>query len=167
MQIKKTEIAVIGLTVAFVFFLLGYFTGQSGAKGTFDVKTRLSPEKTSVNTQIAQTDISAAPTVGPVPTGMPSSIAPAPSDSSSNPETPQASEATQGEPAEETGALVDINTADIDGLMTLPGIGEVLAGRIMEYRSVNGAFKQIEDIMYVKGIGEKTFEGIRDLITVG
>ncbi|MCK4388321.1 MAG: helix-hairpin-helix domain-containing protein, partial [Dehalococcoidia bacterium] len=51
-------------------------------------------------------------------------------------------------------------------LETLPGIGEVLAQRIVDYRSENGPFKRIEDLLKVSGIGEATFEKIKDYITV-
>ncbi|NMB06946.1 MAG: hypothetical protein GX981_00990 [Tissierellia bacterium] len=60
---------------------------------------------------------------------------------------------------------ININIAPKEQLMTLPGIGEVLAGRIVEYRE-NTPFKSIEDIKNVSGIGDKKFEGIKDLITI-
>ena len=61
---------------------------------------------------------------------------------------------------------VNINTAMESELNTLPGIGEVLAKRILDYRSTNGFFKTTEDIRNVTGIGEKRFNDIKDLITV-
>lgn len=63
-------------------------------------------------------------------------------------------------------SLVDINTADQATLETLPGIGPVMAQRIIEYRDQNGFFNTKEDIMNVKGIGEATYTQIRDLIVV-
>jgi competence protein ComEA len=63
--------------------------------------------------------------------------------------------------------LVNINTAPAAELETLPGIGPALAGRIVEYREANGPFETIEQIQNVPGIGPATFEGLRDLITVG
>ena len=65
------------------------------------------------------------------------------------------------------GALVNINTATASELETLPGVGEVTARRIIEYREANGPFGAIEEIQDVSGIGPKTFEGMRELITVG
>jgi competence protein ComEA len=64
-------------------------------------------------------------------------------------------------------AKVNINTAPASELETLPRIGPKVAQRIVDFRTKNGNFKKIEEIMKVQGIGEKVFEGIKDLITVG
>ena len=61
---------------------------------------------------------------------------------------------------------VNINIADAQTLMTLPGIGEVRAAAIIEYRQKVGAFEKIEDIMNVKGIKTGTFSKINSLICV-
>ncbi len=61
---------------------------------------------------------------------------------------------------------IDINRAEPWLLEGLPGIGEVLAQRIVDYRSENGPFKRIEDLLKVSGIGPATFEKIKDYITV-
>lgn len=66
---------------------------------------------------------------------------------------------------EQAGGLVNINTASLEQLMSLPGIGEVTANAILEYREQNH-FERVEDIMNVTGIGEAKFNGIRDLICV-
>ena len=68
---------------------------------------------------------------------------------------------------EEQVELIDINTADVDTLSTLPGIGPTLAQRIVDYRDTYGPFFYIEDIMNVEGISATTFENIKDLITTG
>lgn len=62
---------------------------------------------------------------------------------------------------------VDINTADLDALMTLPGIGEELARRILDYRQENGNFQSLEDLTNVNGIGTKRLEAILDYATAG
>lgn len=64
------------------------------------------------------------------------------------------------------GNLININTADEKELQNLKGVGPVIAGRIVEYRTNNGAFQSIEDIKKVRGIGAKTFEKMKDSITV-
>jgi len=61
---------------------------------------------------------------------------------------------------------IDINRAEPWLLEVLPGIGETLAERIVDYRSVNGPFQRIEDLLKVSGIGEATFENMKDFITV-
>jgi len=62
--------------------------------------------------------------------------------------------------------MVNINTADIDELCQLEGIGEVLAERILEYRTKNGEFYSVEELINVYGIGEKILEKLMGHITV-
>ena len=62
---------------------------------------------------------------------------------------------------------VNINTAGVEELMSLPGIGKAYAERIVEYRQKNGPFKKVEDLLNVRGIGEKTFDRIRTRLSVG
>ncbi len=62
--------------------------------------------------------------------------------------------------------LVNINTADLQALMSLKGIGEVKAQRIIEFRTGHGVFVTPEDITRVDGIGQGIFEQIKDRITV-
>lgn len=61
---------------------------------------------------------------------------------------------------------ISINSATLELLMTLPGIGEAKAKSIITYRKENGEFKNIEDIMNVSGIGESVFEKIKEYITI-
>lgn len=61
---------------------------------------------------------------------------------------------------------VNINTADLDELQTLPRIGEKVAQRIIDYRKEHGPFKKIEELMKVRGVGEKTFKLLKDKIEV-
>ncbi len=63
-------------------------------------------------------------------------------------------------------SLVNINTANVDTLSTLSGIGKSTAQKIIQYRNENGYFDTIEDIMNVSGIGENKFNAIKDNITV-
>ena len=69
-------------------------------------------------------------------------------------------------PSEPQNTKININTASVSELMTLDGIGEVKAKAIVEYRTENGNFKSIDDLVLISGIGEKTLEKNRDRITV-
>ena len=62
---------------------------------------------------------------------------------------------------------VNINTADIAELSALPGIGEVLAQRIMDYRNKNGFFSAPEELLNVSGIGAGKLEAILDYVSTG
>ena len=61
---------------------------------------------------------------------------------------------------------ININTATIEELDTLPGVGEATANKIVNHRSENGEFKSIEEIKNVNGIGDKKFEEIKNLICI-
>ena len=83
---------------------------------------------------------------------------------------PAVTEATEARtiPAETAApGPVNINTATAQQLQTLPGIGEVLAQRIIDYRESNGDFRSVGALINVSGIGEKKLEAIWDLVTTG
>ncbi|WP_411699176.1 ComEA family DNA-binding protein [Conyzicola sp.] len=61
---------------------------------------------------------------------------------------------------------VNINTADVAALETLPRVGPAMAERIIAWRDENGRFSAVEDLMSVAGIGEKTFDALKDLVTL-
>lgn len=73
--------------------------------------------------------------------------------------------ATSGEATTSDGR-VDINSATIQQLQLLPGIGETIAQRILDYRTENGDFKSIEDLLQVNGIGQAKLEQMRPYIKV-
>jgi competence protein ComEA len=68
--------------------------------------------------------------------------------------------------AQEPSAKIDLNSASVETLQTLPGVGPRTAERIVEYRDSNGPFQKIEELMNVSGIGEKSFLRLRELIVV-
>lgn len=65
------------------------------------------------------------------------------------------------------GAVVNLNSATVEQLETLPGIGPRAAQRILEFRAKNGGFKKVEDLMKIQGIGERSFLKLKPLVTVG
>ena len=68
--------------------------------------------------------------------------------------------------APSAGGLVNLNTATMAELQTLPGIGAVLAQRIMDYRTSHGGFRSVNDLRQVDGIGESKFAQLKDRVTV-
>lgn len=73
---------------------------------------------------------------------------------------------TETKAAQQTETLININTAGIEQLCTLPGIGESRAGSIIAYREAHGSFKTTEEIMCVEGIKEGAYSKIRDKISI-
>ena len=82
-------------------------------------------------------------------------------------ETDTSTETSSQQSSDVITGLININTATCEELQTLPGIGEVIARRIVDYREENGNFQTVQDIAQVDGIGAKRLEAIIDLITVG
>ena len=96
--------------------------------------------------------------IGPGPLTATGAVAAA----TSGPVSPAASPGTTG-----AGALIDINTADVTELEELDGVGPVLAAAIVQWRTDNGPFTSVEDLLDVSGIGDATLAGMRDQVTVG
>jgi competence protein ComEA len=80
---------------------------------------------------------------------------------------PAAKSTAAAKPAPVPSAPININTATQTQLESLPGVGAKAAQRILEYRKQNGNFKKVEDLMNVKGFGEKTFLKLKPMLTVG
>lgn len=83
------------------------------------------------------------------------------------PTPPEATKVAQPPTPASVPGLINVNTATIEELDQLPGIGPVLAGRIVEDREANGPFRSVDDLLRVPGIGEVLLAKLRDLVTVG
>jgi len=162
MRFRKLEIVVVGLTLAFVCFIGGYFTGMKSSVAVVSTYARYEEPQQNNNTGTNEHSPDAA-----MPTVVP------PESKAAGAAGPPSVEAGEERPVDSVGipresdGRININTASRAELTDLPGIGNVLAGRIVDYRASNGQFSRIEDIRKVSGIGEKRFEAIRDRITVG
>jgi len=152
MRLKRLELVVLGLTLAFACFIGGYFTGRSlnavsiEPFASYQNEERQIPEPVTPSVQGAPDEPKTDSTEPPGAIGG------------------QKQDAV-GAPRDSDGRI-NINLASRSELMDLPGIGSVLSERIVEYRRLNGPFSKIEDLRNVSGIGEKRYETIKDKITV-
>lgn len=80
---------------------------------------------------------------------------------------PKLGSATPSASAAGEGGKININSASASELEELPGIGEVMAGKIIDYRTAHGAFQKIEDLQLVSGLGKNVYDKIAPLITIG
>ena len=159
MRLRRLELVIIGVTLAFACFIGGFFTGRSWSTVNIVPIQGVHPQALPSqalpgNTTDDRTDGSIeAPPLETVQTPQDNTSA----DISNEP---------AGTPRNGDGRI-NINIATQSELTDLPGIGNVLASRIVDHRRQHGDFKRIEDIRNVSGIGEKRYEAIQDKITIG
>lgn len=159
MRFKWYEITCCFLLAVFISFVLGYFIGRDSVDGTILItpandilleQKEINFDNQKENSDILNDDISDADSI----------------DSGSSVEMENKSPENEDN-NESTGLLVNINMASAAELKAeLPGIGDVLSQRIVEYREQHGRFMSKEEIKNVSGIGTKTYEKIKDLITI-
>ena len=77
------------------------------------------------------------------------------------------SEAGDAADVDESRARININTATAEELEALPGVGEVIATRIVAYREQNGPFRSVDDLIHVEGIADRAIDDMRELVTTG
>jgi len=81
-------------------------------------------------------------------------------------ETTTTESSSGGKSSSEVSGVVNLNTASVSELDSLPGIGPTYAQRIIEYRQSNGGFKSTDELKNVKGIGDKTFDKLKNSVTI-
>lgn len=151
----RPELLICALAFGALCFLGGFFAGRNSLRPLDAVLAETA--KTAADTEEAQDPDTPA------------------AEAADTPEDTAPEETAPGDPAEETPAeapaqdedgRIDLNTATAADLETLPGVGPVLAARILDYRAAYGPFRAVEELLNVSGIGEKKLEAIRSLVTV-
>ena len=152
MKLSKAEAVSIIITLIFVaaVIVISLWTGGSDAAVSVSFQNINSAETAAVTSPAP-----AENSISPSPASAVNSVLPSPA--------PSESKTTA---AVSPQALININTATAQELCSLPGIGEVLAKRIIEYRQAHGSFKNTGAIMNVSGIGAVKYKNIKDLIVV-
>ena len=156
---NKTLAALCALVLVFCGFTGGFFCGRntriSAIQTTKTVYETLPAETVIVMREVLVT-LPPETTAPPAETSAPSKSTPA-----------KQTEEKATKPTEPKVTFpVNINTASKRELDALPGIGEVLAQRIIDYRKANGGFSSVDELVKDKGIGEKTLEKIKPYATV-
>jgi len=163
MRLRRLEIIFIGITLAFICFMGGFFTGRSWS--VVNIVAAISETENNTGTTVNLASVQTPQDEQQSQSVIQNPVTDDKQEPAEIPDTEAPSEAT-GAPKQGDGKI-NINIASQSELKDLPGIGDVLASRIIDYRRQNGDFSRIEDIKNVSGIGEKRFQAIEDKITVG
>jgi len=164
MRLRRLEIIIIAVTLAFTFFMGGFFAGRNW--NTVNIISASAQNESNRTTTIELPQDNHAVNSRETPANRQTTEnIPEENNQTATVNTETPAEAI-GQPVINDGRI-NINTASQSELTDLPGIGNVLASRIVDYRKAHGNFNKIEDIKNVSGIGDKRYETIQDKITVG
>ena len=169
---NKAAAALAALVLLFGGFTGGFFLGRNTRVGTIQTTKTVTVEVPGETVVILQEVLVTLPPET-VPPTQPSGTVPSRSGSGSSTQSGEtakadASPSKSTKPREEKVTFpVNINTASKKELDALPGIGEVLAQRIIDYRQAHGKFQHLEELTNVSGIGQKRLEALLDYVTVG
>jgi len=172
MRLRRFELVIISVTLAFACFVGGYFVGRIGGSVSISPTVLQQNDIQAPAPQMHMVGVQNTPAVAvPAPTPAPEIVI---TDSANIPvaEHPPIAVPEQVVPSPQRSSRdaqgrININIASRSELTDLPGIGSSLSERIVAYREANGPFQRIEDLRNVSGIGERRFEAIMDKVTVG
>ena len=145
---NRQSIALLLVTCVFAAFTLGFLAGRASAPG--DTIIARMPAQTQSAT-LPQDTVPAVNSISLVTAATEPTVAEPPAASPSR---------------SDNAGLINVNTATLEQLDTLPGIGPVIGQRIIDYREQHGPFTSVGQLILVDGIGEKRLAAIIDLITV-
>ena len=158
---NKAAAALAALVLLFSGFTGGFFLGRNTRVETIQT-TKTVHETVPGETVVVLREVLVTLPPETTPPTVPTTEPPVRSEPAKQTETKKSSGSTE----KKVTFPVNINTASKKELDALPGIGEVLAQRIIDYRSANGPFSTVDELTKVKGIGAKTLEKLKPYATV-
>ena len=158
---NKAMAALAALVLLFGGFTGGFFLGRNTRVATIQTTKTVHETVPGETVVVLREVLVTLPPETVMPT-VPSTEPPVRSEPSKQTEPKKSSDSSE----KKVSFPVNINTASKKELDALPGIGETLAQRIIDYRSANGPFSTVDELTKVKGIGEKTLEKLKPYATV-